>query len=252
MAFVLGLASSLHCVGMCGPLALAVPMKGPGRRLGSAIYHAGRILVYVAGGWLFGLIGRGVYLAGWQQGVSVVLGIAILAGVAIRRLPYLRVMPFLRMKGFLRVKGFLRINGFLRVMPFLRVQGPGLFGRLQRAVVRLWRAPSWAAIGLLGMVNGLLPCGMVYVAIAGAVTRPRVGEAAGFMAFFGMGTLPLLLVLHYAGNRLGAPNRLRLRRLLPVVTVVVGILLILRGLDLGIPYVSPVLAKAPGHVVECH
>src|SRR5579872_7443616 len=99
MAFFLGLAGSLHCVGMCGPLALAVPMRGvgggmtvpmrPGRYLAPVVYHAGRIVTYMLGGLLFGLLGRGVYLAGRQQGFSIVMGVMILLVVVVRRLPLL-------------------------------------------------------------------------------------------------------------------------------------------------------------------
>jgi uncharacterized protein len=231
MALLLGLASSLHCVGMCGPLALALPKRSSGGRMAPLIYHVGRIVTYTLGGLCFGLMGRGVYLAGWQQGLSIVLGVMILVVVIVRWLP---------------------VAGGMRRLGRWRHSGRGYFGLLQRVVARFWEAPSLGAVGLLGMINGLLPCGMVYLAIAGALTRPGVGEAMGFMAFFGLGTLPLLLLLQYAGHGLGASFRLQLRRVLPFVTVVVAVLLILRGLDLGIPFVSPLLAKGPGHVVECH
>jgi len=102
------------------------------------------------------------------------------------------------------------------------------------------------------MLNGLLPCGMVYLAVAAAVTRDTVTGAAAFMLFFGMGTLPLLIAVQWFGRMVAPDVRVRLRRMLPVVTVVVAVLLILRGLNLGIPYVSPRLAAAPGQVIGCH
>jgi len=123
---------------------------------------------------------------------------------------------------------------------------------LKEAIIRLWTAPGRAKFFLLGMANGLLPCGMVYLAIAGALTRIHVLESAGFMACFGLGTLPLLLALQYTGGRLSFPLRARLRRAIPVLTIAIGLLLILRGLDLGIPFLSPVMAAVRGKVISCH
>lgn len=228
-AFFLGLVSSLHCVGMCGPLALALPTRNlsPARHVMARVsYHGGRIGVYTFAGVVFGLFGRGVYLAGWQQQFSIGLGVAIIAVVLLDRL---------------------RASG-----SWFGPGGPGILAPLQRTIVKLWNAPGRAKFFVLGMANGLLPCGMVYLAIAGALTRTNVFESAGFMACFGLGTLPLLLALQYTGNRLGLPARIRLRRAMPLLTIAIGLLLILRGLDLGIPFLSPAMAAAPGKVISCH
>lgn len=225
-AFFLGLLSSLHCVGMCGPLALALPTRAlsPARRVRAQVsYQGGRIGVYTLAGVIFGLFGRGVYLAGWQQQFSIVLGVLIvlfaLAG---------------------RLRGWGPRSSSSRLAP------------LQTAIMRLWNVPGRTKFFVLGMANGLLPCGMVYLAIAGALTRSRVFESAGFMTCFGLGTLPLLLALQYTGNRLAFPARARLRRAIPVLTIAIGLLLILRGLDLGIPFLSPAMAASPGRVISCH
>jgi sulfite exporter TauE/SafE len=221
-AFFLGLISSLHCVGMCGPLVLALPthaLSHSRRALAGTLYHGGRILIYSLAGVVFGLLGRGIYLAGWQQQFSMGLGVLIV---------------------------------LFALLGHLRPHSLSFFAPLQQRIVRLWTAPGRAKFLLLGMANGLLPCGMVYLAIAGALTRTQVYESAGFMAFFGAGTLPLLLALQFTGHRLGWPARARLRRVIPVITILVGLLLILRGLDLGIPFLSPALAAAPGHVISCH
>jgi sulfite exporter TauE/SafE len=219
-AFFLGVAGSVHCVGMCGPLALGLPGCSGGRvsqLLQLLRYHAGRISTYAAAGLLFGWLGRRVWIAGWQQGFSIGLGVLILVfAVARHRLPAV------------------------------------YFGPLQRNIARIWQLSAGKGVFFLGMVNGLLPCGMVYLAIAGALTRPHIPESVAFMAFFGLGTLPLLLVLQWTGNMLPLPYRLRLRRALPFITVVVAVLLIVRGLNLGIPFVSPMLPSSPGHAVSCH
>lgn len=227
--FLLGLASSLHCVGMCGPLLLALPAPGDGsgrldagtaRLLAGGLYHTGRILVYISGGVLFGMVGSHIYLAGWQQGLSIGLGVLVLLVFVSRWMPF-------------------------RPAVHLSLQ-------LGRWAGRLWRSPSTARFFVLGIANGFLPCGMVYLAIAAAMTRETVAGAAGFMLFFGMGTLPLLVGVQWFGRFVAPEARVRLRRMLPVVTVVVAVLLILRGLNLGIPFVSPRLVAAPGTAIGCH
>lgn len=208
-AFVLGFLGSAHCVGMCGPLVLRLP----GNRTSVTMYHTGRLTVYALAGLLFGMIGHQVYLAGWQQGLSVVLGMSILARLAWKGKPL-------------------------------------TFGhRWQAWVTRLWKARSRSRFLLMGVANGLLPCGMVYLAIAAAVTGPGPWWSMGFMFFFGLGTLPLLLGIQATGRM---AFRLRARRWLPYFTALTAVLLILRGLNLGIPYVSPLLAGPRPAAIECH
>ncbi|HEV2483042.1 MAG TPA: sulfite exporter TauE/SafE family protein [Puia sp.] len=228
-AFFLGLLGSLHCVGMCGPLALALPTRelSPTRRaLAGVLYHGGRIGIYTLAGVIFGVFGHGVYLAGWQQQFSVLLGVLIVL--------------------------FAFLHRFHPASARFGTAGFGFLPTLQRAIMRLWNAPGRAKFFVLGMANGLLPCGMVYLAIAGALTRTNVFESAAFMTCFGLGTLPLLLAVQYTGGRLGFPARARLRRAIPLLTIAIGLLLILRGLDLGIPFLSPAMAAAPGKVISCH
>lgn len=227
-AFSLGLIGSAHCVGMCGPLVLALPLEGPGimqRSVTVGTYHAGRIMVYALGGLLFGVLGRQVYLAGWQQGLSVALGVSILCWVVL--------------------KGTRR-----------RLRAGGLFGRffdrLQASTVRLWHSPGRGKFLLLGMANGLLPCGMVYMAIAAALTSQTIAQAVGFMAFFGVGTLPMLLALQFTGRIVSISIRQRIRQALPYLTAGLAVLLILRGLNLGIPFLSPMLAAKPASTISCH
>jgi len=209
-AFLLGLVSSLHCVGMCGPLVLSVA-RGRSALFG---YHSGRIGVYTVMGVVAGLLGRGVRLAGLQQALSISLGVVILGMV---------------------------FGGWKAGMP-----------GLSSLVGRLWRSEMRVKFVVLGMANGLLPCGMVYLALAGAVSSSGVADATGFMALFGLGTLPLLLGVSYFGRYIGVSVRGRLRKLLPIVVASMGVLLILRGLGLGIPLVSPILPAGPRTAVICH
>lgn len=235
-AFTLGLAGSLHCVGMCGPLALAMPLQGmsrSGQVFGILLYHTGRVMTYSIGGLVFGLLGRRVYLAGWQQGFSMTLGVIVLAVLA-----------------------WGRLGGSIRGRPGGRTMtGHGSVpwrGHLWRLIGQLWQSSSRSRFLLLGMANGLLPCGMVYIAIAGALTSSGAGQAAGFMAAFGAGTLPLMLVVHYSGRALSLSVRRYYRRMAPLLIASMGVLLILRGLNLGIPFISPVLATGAGQVIGCH
>ena len=104
---------------------------------------------------------------------------------------------------------------------------------------------------LIGMANGLLPCGMIYIALATTLSFTEVVQSVGFMAMFGAGTLPAMMLVAYAGQLIRPTMRVALRRLVPVFICIVGILLILRGLDLGIPFISPGLPHSPGKVVTC-
>ncbi|HTI90164.1 MAG TPA: sulfite exporter TauE/SafE family protein [Puia sp.] len=227
-AFSIGMLGSMHCVGMCGPLVLALPVRNMGagqRGLSVGSYHLGRIGIYSLAGLLFGLLGRRVYLAGWQQTMSVGLGVLLLVWIP--------------------AKGF-RLHGRMpaRVNKFYW----GLMGWM----TRLWQSPSRGKFFLMGMGNGLLPCGMVYLAIAGALTSSSLIQGMGFMFFFGLGTLPLLLILQMSGMMVSVTFRQQVRKALPYLTALVAILLILRGLNLGIPFVSPMLAPGQGPIVECH
>lgn len=105
---------------------------------------------------------------------------------------------------------------------------------------------------LLGMANGLLPCGMVYLAIAGALSTSSVGESVLFMASFGAGTLPAMLALSLFSVHIKLTLRQQLKKVIPYVVVCMGVLLILRGMNLGIPFISPATARAPQDVISCH
>lgn len=214
--FVVGLVGSLHCVGMCGPIVAALPAD-PRSRLsfltGRIVYNFGRVTTYAIVGLLFGLIGKSMFIAGYQQGLSIALGVLILLAVVVPSRYTQRV-----------------ISGLGLGRLFARVSG--LWGRLFRNSSR----PSLYAIGVL---NGFLPCGFVYLALAGAVATGSALQGAGYMAAFGIGTVPILLAFAFVGDVIGQRWRQSLRRTLPVLASVLALLFILRGMSLGIPYVSP-------------
>lgn len=222
-AFLLGLVGSLHCAGMCGPLALALPVagKGPvGYLAGRLTYNLGRVVTYAGLGIVFGLAGQTLLLAGFQRWLSITLGVLLIAGLlASRRIALARPVIL-------------------------------LVAQLKSRMGALLQQRSYLALGLLGLLNGLLPCGLVYVACAGAAATGGWLSGAEYMAAFGLGTAPLMFGLSLSGKLLTPGLRLKLRYALPVSVVALGLLLVLRGLSLGIPYLSPDL-YAPGGAC-CH
>jgi sulfite exporter TauE/SafE len=223
-AFILGLVGSLHCAGMCGPLALALPAAGntaSGYVAGRAAYNLGRVITYCLLGVVFGLLGKTLWLAGIQRWVSIALGLALLAGLfTSRKLALWRPVT-------------------------LSVE------RLKLHMSTLLRRRSFAALAALGLLNGLLPCGLVYVACAGATATSDVLAGAAYMAAFGAGTVPMMLAIGLSGKLVPFSLRLKLQKAIPVSVFLLALLLILRGMSLGIPYVSPVLS-AHGSPMCCH
>jgi hypothetical protein len=220
-ALVLGLAGSLHCAGMCGPLALALPAGGGGRArfvAGRLAYNGGRLATYAALGAALGLAGRSLALAGVQRGVSVAAGLLLIAGV------------------------WLLPHAAGAAGPAWRV-----VGWLKRALAGLLRRPGLPALGLLGLLNGLLPCGLVYAAGAASLAAGGAGAGALYMVVFGLGTVPMMLGLGLGGRAFPVAWRLRLTAAVPAVVGVVGGLLVLRGLALGIPWLSPAATGACPH-----
>lgn len=227
--FTLGAAGSLHCVGMCGPLALALPVHhlSAFRKFTSLLlYQAGRIVTYSAIGLLFGLAGRRIYIAGYQQWFSIGAGILVL---------------------LLALGYFLHLRSIR--LPLL----DGFYSGVQRLIGRLLKKTnSYPGFLALGMANGLLPCGMVYIALAATISFTEVYQSVGFMSAFGAGTLPAMMAISFAGQAIGMETRMLLRKAVPYLVMAVGILLILRGMNLGIPFVSPSLPGSPGASLECH
>lgn len=214
-AFLLGLVGSLHCAGMCGPLALALPAaEGTTRSfiLGRFAYNLGRVLTYCLLGLFFGLVGKSLMLAGVQRWVSIALGVTLILGLLVSR----------------------KLSVWF---PVAR-----LVAQLKSRMAVLLRRRSLQSLTLLGLLNGLLPCGLVYVACAGATATGGILPGAGYMILFGAGTVPMMLAIGLSRRLIPTGLRLRLLRAVPVSVALLAALLILRGLSLGIPYISPDLA----------
>jgi sulfite exporter TauE/SafE len=227
--FTLGLVSSLHCVGMCGPLALSLPvhhLPKPARFFSLLFYQIGRVVSYSFLGLVLGMAGRSIYLAGFQHRFSIVMGIIILLLFVLYYGYHYALQP-----------------SFLKKV----------FHYLQQVILRILQSDkNIASFMLLGMANGLLPCGMVYVAVATAVTASAVNDSILFMTLFGIGTIPAMLMLSYFGQMISLPVRKNLRKAVPFFILIMGVLLILRGMNLGIPYISPALPVAGADAINCH
>ncbi len=224
----IGLVGSLHCIGMCGPIVVALPLKNQSiftKILGTVLYNSGRVATYGLLGMLFGLLGKGIHMAGFQQWTSILLGIAMIVSV---------LFPVV-----FREK--------ITVGNLLTGMAARLIGRLKK----LFASRSYHSLLLIGLLNGLLPCGLVYIAIAGAINTGSVVSGIFFMVFFGLGTVPLLLLATLASDAIGQQVRVRMQRVVPYFVFFLGVLFILRGMSLGIPYISPTSEKlAPKEMVE--
>lgn len=219
-----GFFGSIHCVGMCGPLALSLPGADQPRGrfvVDRVIYNLGRVLTYTLLGGLVGLLGRGAALAGVQQGVSVAIGTIMILTAAVpwvsRRVQALERAP------------------------------SAVLGTVLKPIGSLYQRGGAGALLVVGLLNGLLPCGFVYAALATALTAGQVVESMTFMAAFGLGTGPAMLGVSLAGRVASAAWRARLQRLVPYGLAFVGLLLIVRGLGLG-SMLSPLL-RSPAALV---
>jgi len=216
-----GFFGSVHCVGMCGPLALSLPGADQSRVrfvVERVVYNLGRVLTYTLLGGLVGLAGRGAALAGLQQAVSVGIGVVMILAAAVpwvsRRVQQLEQAP------------------------------AALLGKVMAPIGRLYQRGGTGALLVVGVLNGLLPCGFVYAALATALTAGDLVQSMTFMAAFGLGTGPAMLGVSLIGRVASATWRARLQRLVPYGLAFVGLLLIVRGLGLG-SMLSPLL-RPPG------
>ena len=227
-AFTLGFLGSFHCVGMCGPLALSLPvqhLQGFQKLQGILVYNFGRMITYAILGAIFGLIGMSFHYFGWQQVFSIALG-GIMIVLCISLLFRKRILN----------------NTFIQ-----RNWNRHLIQR----IAPLFHKKSSGTLLLIGILNGLLPCGLVYMAIAGALATGSIQYSSLFMALFGLGTLPAMIAMSFAAGFISLKMRNTIRRSYPFIIGIMGVLLILRGMDLGIPYLSPTM-HTHATVQACH
>jgi hypothetical protein len=212
---VLGLASSLHCVGMCGPVAMAIPVNRTNSFTilsGVLQYNFGRIVSYSWLGFIIGSIGITIETFGFLQWVSIIAGCFMIV-YAWRK--YLAVHISFGGSKF------------------------GLQGFISKNIGKVIGSDIPFKLSLLGMLNGLLPCGMVYIGLINALVAGSPLKSTYAMAAFGTGTLATMIIVGFAVNKMGMQLRNKLTNIVPYMLTLVGILIILRGLNLDIPYISP-------------
>lgn len=215
-AFVFGLISSLHCIGMCGPIAMMLPVdrnNSAKKALQILTYHLGRLTAYATIGFLFGLVGKGLFLAGIQQELSLFIGIMMILIILIPE------------------RTFAKYN-FSKPLY-------GLISFVKTTLGNQFKNRSYSSLFTIGLLNGFLPCGMVYVALFGAIAMQSVGYGIVYMILFGLGTVPMMSSVVYVNSFLTISFRSKIQKIIPYVTILLGILFIFRGLGLGIPYISP-------------
>ena len=214
LAFLMGLLGSLHCAVMCGPLMLSLPLQNTSL-LKSALqliwYQLGRILIYTLLGVLVGWIGNSFTVFANQEILSLTIGVLLV------------IFTILQLSG----RQLKSINNLQQKMitPLSKLMG------------KLYGLPIWGFFA--GLLNGLLPCGMVYLALATALNTASLQGGANFMFLFGLGTMPLMLMISLGGIYLKKYIRFNTQKLVPYFMLFMGTLLILRSADLGIPFLSP-------------
>lgn len=228
-AILLGFLGSLHCVGMCGPLALAVPIRtrsGVLRVVSALVYNGGRILTYAFFGAFFGAMGYSLNIAGFQRYLTISMGLILILYVLLHYL------------------------GKSNMNVYPDNWKPVIW--IRKKLSALLRSNDPSKLLFVGMLNGFLPCGLVYMAIAGAITAGTISGGSVFMAVFGLGTLPAMLTLMVMGKYISLQWRNRIRKSIPVFLIILGGLFIIRGMNLGIPYISPKISYELSTAEGCH
>ncbi len=229
-AFILGLLGSFHCVGMCGPIAFMLPVdrtNGFKKVSQIAIYHFGRLLAYSTIGLIFGLIGQRLYIFGFQQQLSIIIGVLMILAVIIPQKTF---------------------NKYNFSKPIYR-----LISKVKSALGSAMKKKTLDTFITIGFLNGFLPCGLVYMALFAAIAGGNAINGSLYMAIFGIGTIPLMTTAIYFSHFLKGSARQKIQKAIPVFVIIIGALFILRGLGLGIPYLSPApVYDVVSGGVDCH
>jgi sulfite exporter TauE/SafE len=215
--FIIGLTSNLHCIGMCGPIAMAIPVDRSSNAkmlFGALQYNFGRVLVYAILGAIVGSIGLTFNTFGILQWMSIVAGVLLIV-YAWRK--------------------------YLSSIIVAKVPGVNITSTLNKLLGKVIRSNSPAKLLFLGALNGLLPCGMVFFALSNAILTGEIMSSALAMAAFGVGTLPAMIAVTFASNKVSASMRSKFNKAVPYMLTIVGLLIVLRGMNLNIPFISPKL-----------
>lgn len=231
-AIGLGFASGFHCVGMCGPIALSMGLskkQATNYYLQNLTYQFGRVFTYALLGALLGIIGKGFEMAGFQRYLTIFVGILLI------------VMAVFSFGG----------KDFASKIPFLSK----FLYSVKLNLGKLLQKADYRSRFSTGVLNGFLPCGMVYMALTASLASGGIWQGALYMALFGLGTLPFMFAVVLVGNLISQSFRTKILKIVPILMIVLGTLFILRGLELGIPYVSPkaeAMNIGSGSGGDCH
>lgn len=208
-AFTLGFLGSFHCAGMCGPIALMLP-KAEGSPLkiatGKFIYNTGRVATYIVIGILFGLLGLAIVVKGFQRELSVITGVIIILMLSLSSGTKLRNMEYSFDSWYNKT--------------------------IRNHLKKLFAKKSYLSLFFIGVLNGLLPCGFVYLAIAGAASAGSVIGGATYMLLFGLGTFPMMMFITMAANYFGIRFRKIYSKISPFIAIALALFLIYRGTDM--------------------
>ena len=228
-ALIMGAIGSTHCIGMCGPIAFALPVvsnSNLSKFTGSLLYNIGRVITYAFLGLIMGLIGKTFVLFGFQQALSLFLGVCIIIFIFVPA-------------NFRLIKTPNPVSAF--------------YFNIRKRIGNLFTQKNYSAVLFIGLLNGLLPCGLVYMAIAGAIATSDPFKSSLFMVAFGLGTLPLMWAVAFFGSFINLHTRRIINKTYPFIMGLVACMLILRGLGLDIPYISPALHESQSQAtIECH
>ncbi len=228
-AILLGLMGSLHCVGMCGPIAFMLPVDQTNNFKKASqilIYHFGRLMAYGTIGLVFGLLGKGLFIFGLQQKLSIIIGILMIVVVLIPS----KIL-----------------NRYNFSKPVYKV-----ISKVKNKLGKELKKKTSDTFLTIGFLNGFLPCGLVYMALFGAIAMGNAWQGSLYMLLFGLGTVPLMTTAIYFSGILKGSVKQRIQKMVPVFVIVIGALFILRGMGLGIPYVSPrPVTEVVSSQIEC-
>jgi sulfite exporter TauE/SafE len=229
-ALIFGFISSLHCVGMCGPIAMMLPIDQNNsfkKWSQIATYQLGRVVAYASLGLLFGVLGSGFFFAGFQQQLSILVGVLMIL---------IAIIPEKKLAQYNFSKPIYKLISTVKTQLGLQ-----------------FKNKSYKSLFLIGLFNGYLPCGMVYVALFGAMAMNHVFLGSLYMILFGLGTIPLMAVVVNFFKSTSFTFYANFQKAIPVLMIFMGILFIVRGFGLNIPYFSPSTLNL--HIqskVNCH
>lgn len=230
-AILFGLLGSFHCIGMCGPIAFMLPVDRdkPVKKFFQIFsYHLGRLFTYSLIGLLFGFLGKGFYFFGFQQQLSVIVGVSMI---------FVVLFPKIFQK-----------------LSFSKNSSKIIF-KVKNSLGKELKKKGNDTFFTIGFLNGFLPCGLVYMAIFGALATSNAFSGAFYMFLFGLGTIPLMTAVVYLGSLSKGNFRKNIQKVIPIIVIIIGVLFILRGLGLGIPFVSPIepiLDSVDTTIKGCH